>query len=117
MTQISKSASDGFESLRPTAYASRIQRWYLPILLVLTQAGGKATTKFIYLALERRFGDFIPIDGYEKLKGGQLRWKNEVSLAGADLAGRIYDPDLISRNGGIWELTIFGDSFVGYTVS
>jgi len=108
--------TDTQESLRPTAYASRIQRWYVPILLVLVNTG-EASTEYIYATLERRFGDLIPVDGYGKLKSGKVRWKNEVSLAAMDLAGRIYTPNLMSKSNGIWTLTEEGAAHIGHTVS
>jgi len=109
--------------LRPTAYALRIQRWYLPILQILARACDPIETEHLNRVLETEFAGFIPADGYGKLSHGVARWKHEVSRAGQDLGGRILwetdkasTPKLIVRKDGKWSITDQGRRFIGHTV-
>ena len=94
------------DKLRSTDNALRYIRWYVLILETLDLLGGKLETSRLYELLEQRYGRVITPDGREKLPSGKtLRWKDEVGRAGSDLAGRVYDPPLITKGGGVWMLT------------
>ena len=75
----------------------------IPILEVLKEAGGSAEVKQVMQRLESKMKEHLKSVDYQKLKSGQVRWKNTVQWARNEL---VADGHLSKDSPrGVWEIT------------
>ncbi len=82
----------------------------LPVLEILHECGGKAEAKRVIQQLEGKLKDQLkPVD-HERLKSGQIRWKNTAQWARNELVTEGY----LSKDSprGVWEMTEKGREYL-----
>ena len=81
-----------------------------PILEVLKELGGKVEVKEVLRHLEEKMGNRLkPVD-FEKLKSGQVRWKNTAQWARNELVSDgLLEKDTAR---GIWQITGKGKDYL-----
>jgi len=95
----------GVKARRPRSAKGRTDQsaFLMPILEVLKEAGGSAEVKQVMQRLESKMKERLKSVDHEKLKSGQVRWKNTVQWARNELAADGY----LSKDSprGVWEIT------------
>ncbi|MCY4129699.1 MAG: type I restriction endonuclease [Gammaproteobacteria bacterium] len=87
------------------------QRLYeVPILQAISELGGKGEVREILAIVEQRLGSVINELDRERLKGGEVRWKNSAQWARHKMVkdGRLKS----SSPRGVWEITAKGRSWL-----
>ena len=87
----------------------------LPVLEILQECGGKVEAKRVIQQLEDKMkGQLKPVD-HERLKSGQVRWKNTAQWARNELVTEGY----LSKDSprGVWEITEKGREYLKRTIS
>ena len=81
-----------------------------PILEVLKELGGKAEVKDVLRQLENRMRHRLKSVDLEKLKSGQIRWKNTAQWARNELVS----DGLLSKDAprGIWQISEKGKGYL-----
>ncbi len=82
----------------------------LPVLEILRECGGKAEAKRVIQQLEDKMKDQLkPVD-HERLRSGQIRWKNTAQWARNELVTEGY----LSKDSprGVWEITEKGREYL-----
>jgi Mrr N-terminal domain len=84
--------------------------YWVPILEILAEAGGKKRGSDVIAALGDRLADRLSPRDYEVLTMGEVRWSNRARFARL----RMKERGLISSTSprGIWELTAMGREFL-----
>ena len=106
---------NGSDALPPKAPAPPgsilpVGDYWLPILSVLSDAGGAAPANDVIDALEERMGDSLNDRDREVLRNGEVRWRNRARFARLRMKERGLLSDTSHR--GIWEITDAGRTYL-----
>ncbi|HYH54285.1 MAG TPA: winged helix-turn-helix domain-containing protein [Solirubrobacterales bacterium] len=84
--------------------------YWLPILEILEEEGGKAQSRYVITELGDRIGSKLGPRDYDVLDMGEIRWQNRARFARL----RMKEQGLISNESprGIWEITDEGRRFL-----
>jgi hypothetical protein len=84
--------------------------YWLPILGILAEAGGSAPANDVIDALEERMGDELRDRDRERLRNGEVRWRNRARFARL----RMKERGLLSKTSprGVWEITKMGVAYL-----
>ncbi len=84
--------------------------YWLPILAILVEAGGSAPANDVINALEERLGDELKDRDRERLRNGEVRWRNRARFARL----RMKEHGLLSKTSprGVWEITELGAAYL-----
>jgi restriction system protein len=84
--------------------------YWLPILEILSEEGGRARGSDVIDVLERRIGSRLRARDRDQLKMGEVRWRNRARFARL----RMKELGLISNRSprGIWEITEKGRDYL-----
>ena len=74
----------------------------IPLLLVLSQLGGKAPAQSVYSAITKLFPQLTESDVAEALPSGGNKWTNRIQWVRQSLVAR---GELASAGHGIWAIT------------
>jgi hypothetical protein len=103
----------------PTFQASRraapgsvlpVEEYWVPILEVLVEAGGHAPSNDVIDALEERMSNVLADRDRERLKSGEIRWRNRARFARLRMKERGLISDTSRR--GIWAITPLGHQYL-----
>jgi restriction system protein len=85
-------------------------QYWLPILEILVEAGGRAKGSDVIEILEGRIGDRLRLRDRDQLRMGEVRWRNRARFARL----RMKEVGLISSQSprGIWEITEKGRDYL-----
>jgi len=76
--------------------------FYFPIIAILKDLGGQASTKQIYEVFLSEYGNQLDQSFFTEIIDGDIKWKDYINRAGHQLVIKGY----IKRAGfGIWKLT------------
>ena len=83
-----------------------IRAYWVPILQVLEEAGGKAHSNDVIDALESRMAKMFTERDHEPLQSGNIRWRSRARFARL----RMKEQGLLSDSSdrGVWEMTPLG---------
>lgn len=89
-----------------------VEDYWLPILEVLEESGGQAPSNDVIDALEEKMGDLLAKRDRERLKSGEVRWRNRARFARL----RMKERGLISDNSrrGVWAITDLGRRYLAH---
>lgn len=87
-----------------------VHGYWIPILRVLSEAGGSAPSTDVIDALEKGMQDVLTPRDFEPLKSGEVRWRNRARFARLRMKERGLLSDASHR--GIWEITALGREFL-----
>jgi len=84
--------------------------YWIPILQILDESGGRAQGSEVIDTLEGRIGDRLRSRDRDLLKMGEVRWRNRARFARL----RMKELGLVSNKSprGIWEITAKGQRFL-----
>jgi hypothetical protein len=87
-----------------------VEGYWIPILHVLSEAGGSAPSIDVIEALETRMRDVLTQRDFEPLKSGEIRWRNRARFARL----RMKERGLLSETShrGVWEITELGREYL-----
>jgi hypothetical protein len=88
-----------------------VRGYWIPILELLDEAGGSAPSNDVIDALEERMKDLLTPRDFERLKSGEVRWRNRARFARLRMKERGLLSDTSHR--GVWEITDDGRAFLG----
>jgi len=87
-----------------------VEEYWIPILGVLEEAGGQAPSNDVIDALEEKMGDLLAERDRERLKSGEVRWRNRARFARLRMKERGLISDSSRR--GVWAITDLGREFL-----
>ncbi len=87
-----------------------VRGYWIPILRVLTEAGGAAPSTDVIEALETHMRDVLTPRDFEPLKSGEIRWRNRARFARLRMKERGLLSDTSHR--GVWEITTPGREYL-----
>jgi hypothetical protein len=84
--------------------------YWLPILGIIVEAGGSALANNVIDALEEQMGHALGDRDRERLRNGEVRWRNRARFARL----RMKEHGLLSNTSlrGIWEITDAGRAYL-----
>lgn len=87
-----------------------VRDYWLPILSIISEAGGSAPANDVIDALEDRMGDALEDRDRETLRNGEVRWRNRARFARL----RMKEQGLLSNDSqrGVWEITKVGHDYL-----
>lgn len=87
-----------------------VGEYWIPILQVLEDLGGSAPSNDVVDALEERIKDLLTQRDFERLKSGEIRWRNRARFARL----RMKEQGLLSdaSHRGVWEITPVGSAYL-----
>jgi hypothetical protein len=87
-----------------------VKEYWVPILQVLEDMEGSAPSNDVIDALEKRMKDVFTQRDFERLKSGEIRWRNRARFARL----RMKEQGLISDSShrGVWAITSLGSAYL-----
>ncbi|HKH64119.1 MAG TPA: winged helix-turn-helix domain-containing protein [Solirubrobacterales bacterium] len=87
-----------------------VEDYWIPILQVLVTAGGNAPSNDVIDALEDRMSGVLEDRDRERLKSGEIRWRNRARFARLRMKERGLISDISRR--GVWAITRSGREYL-----
>lgn len=87
-----------------------VEDYWIPILEVLEESGGQAPSNDVIDALEEKMGGLLAKRDRERLKSGEVRWRNRARFARLRMKERGLISDSSRR--GVWAITDLGRKYL-----
>ncbi len=87
-----------------------VHGYWIPILELLEKEGGAAPSNDVVDALEERMKDLLKPRDFQRLKSGEIRWRNRARFARLRMKERGLLSDTSHR--GVWEITDAGRAYL-----
>lgn len=87
-----------------------VEDYWVPLLQVLEETGGEAPSNDVIDALEEKMSDLLGERDRERLKSGEVRWRNRARFARLRMKERGLISDSSRR--GIWAITGIGRKYL-----
>lgn len=87
-----------------------VEDYWVPVLQVLSEAGGEAPSNDVIDALEDKMRAVLSDRDRERLKSGEIRWRNRARFARLRMKERGLISDTSRR--GVWAITTRGRAYL-----